>query len=225
MLLVTVAGRMPAGDDVPFTGWRCARLLVLSATLTAFMVAWMLAFASSARADVACEELGDSYFFCLEKTATPDTVQVGESLTFTIRGFCTFPEENVSGGCGLGNSQGLTDTLPAGLEFVSATATGVDPATTCSESAGTVTCAPVTFTNDPVAGEVPFVAIIEVIPTQCGTFTNTATMNGGGPPPVSETFTVVGCFPTTKEQCKEGGYAQFGFENQGRCIKAVKQDS
>jgi hypothetical protein len=27
--------------------------------------------------------------------------------------------------------------------------------------------------------------------------------------------------PTTKEQCKNGGYEKFGFKNQGECIKAV----
>jgi hypothetical protein len=27
--------------------------------------------------------------------------------------------------------------------------------------------------------------------------------------------------PTTKEDCKKGGYAKYGFENQGQCIKAV----
>jgi hypothetical protein len=27
--------------------------------------------------------------------------------------------------------------------------------------------------------------------------------------------------PTTKEDCKNGGYAKYGFKNQGRCIKAV----
>jgi len=27
--------------------------------------------------------------------------------------------------------------------------------------------------------------------------------------------------PATKEQCKNGGYKDFGFENQGQCIKAV----
>jgi len=29
--------------------------------------------------------------------------------------------------------------------------------------------------------------------------------------------------PTTKEDCKNGGYAKYGFKNQGECIKAVKQ--
>ena len=28
--------------------------------------------------------------------------------------------------------------------------------------------------------------------------------------------------PTTKEDCKNGGYAKYGFKNQGECIKAVK---
>jgi hypothetical protein len=28
--------------------------------------------------------------------------------------------------------------------------------------------------------------------------------------------------PTTKQECKNGGYKEFGFENQGQCIKAVK---
>jgi hypothetical protein len=52
-----------------------------------------------------------------------------------------------------------------------------------------------------------------------------ARMVDGSFPPVSETFTVIGCVPTSEEQCKNGGYEQFGFENQGRCIKAVKQRS
>ena len=28
--------------------------------------------------------------------------------------------------------------------------------------------------------------------------------------------------PTTKEECKNGGYAKYGFKNQAQCIKAVK---
>src|SRR5215208_5503922 len=28
--------------------------------------------------------------------------------------------------------------------------------------------------------------------------------------------------PTTKEDCKKGGYAKYGFKNQGQCIEAVK---
>jgi hypothetical protein len=31
--------------------------------------------------------------------------------------------------------------------------------------------------------------------------------------------------PTTKEDCKNGGYANYGFKNQGQCIKAVNHAS
>jgi hypothetical protein len=31
--------------------------------------------------------------------------------------------------------------------------------------------------------------------------------------------------PTTKEDCKKGGYANYGFKNQGQCIKAVNHAS
>jgi hypothetical protein len=133
------------------------------------MVVGLLAFATSSRADVACTNAG----YCLEKTATPDPVEVGEPLTFTLRGFCN-PSEG--GSCARFFGSGLTDTLPEGVEFVSASATGLKPEA-CGKSAGTVTCARVVLFNDPGVGtEIPFVATIEVIPTQCGTFTSTASM-------------------------------------------------
>jgi hypothetical protein len=28
--------------------------------------------------------------------------------------------------------------------------------------------------------------------------------------------------PTSKQQCKHGGWRQFGFKNQGQCIRSVK---
>jgi hypothetical protein len=225
MLLGTVAGRMLAADGVPFIGSRYARrVLVLSATLTAAMVVGLLAFATSARADVDCQDI-----FCLEKTATRDPATVGEPLTFTITGYCT---PDIS--CGRRSISGLTDTLPAGLEFVSATATGYGgtelspiPQPTCSESAGTVTCTPVAFFFDTRDGTaVPFEATIEVIPRQCGTFTNTASLPGFDQS-VSETFTVEGCVPTppaTKAQCKKGGWSNFGYPDQGTCISVVNQN-
>jgi hypothetical protein len=43
---------------------------------------------------------------------------------------------------------------------------------------------------------------------------------GGGvgePPPTEQ--------PQSKEECKKGGYEEFGFKNQGRCIKAVNHPS
>jgi hypothetical protein len=38
----------------------------------------------------------------------------------------------------------------------------------------------------------------------------------GGPPPVPEG-------PTSKEQCKKGGYEEFGFKNQGQCVAFVER--
>jgi hypothetical protein len=40
----------------------------------------------------------------------------------------------------------------------------------------------------------------------------------GEPPPPTEQ-------PQTKEDCKNGGYEEFGFKNQGQCIKAVNHPS
>jgi hypothetical protein len=230
--LVALAGRRIAADGVPFTDSRYARrLLMLSATLTAAVVVGLLGYATSARADVACS-LNQEY--CFEKEATPNPVMVGETLTFTITGFCTPSVGRTT--CASQSLDGMTDTLPAGLEFVSASATGFSgpypifgnpPPPTCSESAGTVTCAPSVYLVDTQAGiDVPFVATIEVIPTQCGTFTNTADRDGISPGPVSETFTVVGCaptLPTTKEECKKGGWKEFGYPNQGTCVSDVNR--
>ena len=40
----------------------------------------------------------------------------------------------------------------------------------------------------------------------------------GEPPPTTEQ-------PQSKEECKKGGYEEFGYKNQGRCIKAVNHPS
>jgi hypothetical protein len=194
IMLVAMAGRRLAVDGVPLIDSRYARrLLVLSATLTAAMVVGLLGYAPSARADVACDP--DLPNFCAEKTATPDPVKVGEPLTFTIREYCT-----ATINCGGFRSAGMTDTLPEGLDFDSASATGFSgpefgnppqPTCTFSESDRTVTCGPIAFWFDiPSGTAVPFVATIEVIPRECGTFTNTANVGGRL---VSETFTVEGC--------------------------------
>jgi hypothetical protein len=227
IMLVTMAGRRLAVDGVPLIDSRYARrVLVLSATLTAAMVVGLLGYAPSARADVACAP--DLPNFCAEKTATPDPVKVGEPLTFTIRGYCT-PTIN----CGRFAFSGMTDTLPEGLEFVRASATGFSgpelgdppqPTCTFSESDRTVTCAPVAFFFDiPSGTAVPFVATIEVTPTECGTFTNTANV---ATQLVSETFTVEGCptTPATKDLCKKGRWEALGWPDQGTCITAVNQN-
>src|SRR5215212_8760730 len=210
LLLATVAGRRLAADGVPFIGSRYARrVLVLSAALTAAMVVGLLGYANSSRADVTCSDV----FFCMEKTSTPDPVTVGKTLTFTIRAFCATE-------CAF-SSEGIRDPLPAGLDFVSASATGKNnPTCTFSESARTVTCAPVVYST----GE-PFEATIKVTPSACGTFKNTVTDITFGNS-VSDTFTV-GCGPTvpaTKDLCKKGGWEALGWPDQGTCITAVNQN-
>src|SRR5215212_11244926 len=113
IMLVALARRRLAADGVPFIDSRYARrVLVLSATLTAAMVVGLLGYATSARADATC--VGAPNPECLEKTASDDSVKVGEPLTFTIRAYCT------SGTiCSNVSVFGVTDTLPAGLDFVS----------------------------------------------------------------------------------------------------------
>jgi uncharacterized repeat protein (TIGR01451 family) len=209
IMLVTLAGRRLAADGVPFIGSRYARrVLVLSATLTAAMLVGLLGYANSSRADVTCSDV----FFCMEKTSTPDPVTVGETLTFTIRAFCATE-------CSF-SSLGITDTLPAGLDFVSASATGKEnPTCNYSASTRTVTCAPTVYST----GE-PFEATIKVIPRECGTFKNTATDITFGYS-ASDTFTVncLPTLPTMKEQCKKGGWEDFGYPDQGTCISDVNR--
>ncbi len=50
-----------------------------------------------------------------------------------------------------------------------------------------------------------------------------AVPGGNGSPQGAASFQYPGEGPTTKEDCKKGGYAEFGFKNQGQCIKAVNQ--
>ena len=60
-------------------------------------------------------------------------------------------------------------------------------------------------------------------------------LHGGGLPnyPTDEgavqvSFTVEGCgptVPTTKEQCKKGGWSNLGFPDQGTCVSAVNRQN
>jgi uncharacterized repeat protein (TIGR01451 family) len=221
IMLVTLAGRRLAADGVPFIDSRYARrVLVLSAMLTAAMVLVLLGYATPSRADVACLEGPNAY--CLEKTASDDTVKVGEPLSFTIRLFCP-PGTS----CSAGRDRFVEDTLPAGLELVSAAATGgTGSSPRCFTLGNQVLCGfaqDVRFDQDN-----PFVVTIKVIPRQCGTFTNTAGWTGFfGAVSASETFTVVGCPPPTKEQCKNGGWSdpEFAFPNQGTCESTVNRQN
>ncbi len=104
--------------------------------------------------------------YCLDKTASPDPAKLGKPLTFTITGHCA-----PGSPCVFAPAYGIVDvmdTLPPGVSFVSATASGLIPAA-CSDSAGTVTCGPEFFNT-----ATPYVETITLIPTRCGSYTNTA---------------------------------------------------
>jgi hypothetical protein len=155
---------------------------------------------------------------CLEKTATPSTATVGEPITFTITETCP-PGFNF---CLLTDDPrfDLVDELPSGLTVDSVVPAGPEQPSgyECSTSGNTVTC-PVPRIATPAN---PFTVTIVATPTECGSFTNTAS---NGFFTVEAPFTVEGCAPTgtpeDKQACKKGGYEEFGFKNQGQCIKAV----
>ncbi len=54
------------------------------------------------------------------------------------------------------------------------------------------------------------------------TLTCTYTDYGHGQKSDNSTFTASGSLPTSKDQCKKGGWANFGvFKNQGDCVSYV----
>ena len=143
--------------------------------------------------------------FCIDKTATPSTVAVGEPITFTITQRCPG-----NGELGCIDTLPLVDTLPPDAGF-----TDVSVPAGCTLSGNTVTCPGVRFFTETQ----PFVLTIVATPTECGTFTNTASTSSDTG---SVTFTV-NCVPTTKAQCKKGGFREFGFADQGTCISDVNR--
>jgi len=147
---------------------------------------------------------------CIEKVAEPSVGVVGEPLTFTIT---VRAEPGVSS-----SADRLTDYLPEEVDFVSATATqgeciyGIHP----DGVPHTVRCGPYTVgagTNNLIQ-----VVTITVVPTSPGSYVNVASHSDIR---VEEPFEVREPAPSDKEDCKNGGYKQFGFRNQGQCIKAV----
>jgi uncharacterized repeat protein (TIGR01451 family) len=142
--------------------------------------------------------------FCVDKTANPSTVTVGELITFTITQRCP----GIPPGCL--DTVTLVDQLPpdAGLTDVSVPAG-------CTLSGNTITCpGPRFFTSTQ-----PYTLTIVATPTECGTFTKTAS---AGPDSGEVTFTVVQCVLITKAQCKKGGWSNpaLGWPDQGTCISA-----
>jgi uncharacterized repeat protein (TIGR01451 family) len=104
----------------------------------------------------------------LTKTGSPDPVLVGETLTYNL----TAHNNGPSGATGVT----LTDTLPAGVTYQSATPSQGS----CSQANGTVTCSLGSLANGGSAS-----VSITVTPQSAGTITNTATVAGAQTDPVA----------------------------------------
>jgi Domain of unknown function DUF11 len=185
---------------------RMLATLVIAAAVALLVVSGALLFGMGKPAQAQSDpEPPCTTLFCLDKTATPNPATVGEPITFTITERCPG-----GGPAGCTDIQTLVDQVPPEL-----TVDSVAPAGTCSATGNTVTCG--TRVSLPTQ---PFTLTIVATPTECGTFRNTASHGGGFPSTATVTFTVVGCPPPTKEECKNGGWEEFGFPNQGTCVSA-----
>ena len=97
----------------------------------------------------------------ITKSDAPDPVTPGGTLTYTLT--------VTNGGPTGATSVSVTDTLPAGVTFVSASGAGW----TCTQSGGTVTC---TRASLAAAATATITIVVTVNPTTTGTITNTATV-------------------------------------------------
>jgi uncharacterized repeat protein (TIGR01451 family) len=135
-------------------------LLMATMTITVLAVSGVMLFGmgkpaqSQSNPEPPCGQV-----FCLDKTATPSTVEVGEKITFTITQRCPGNDP----GCFASANFPIIDTLPPGLTVNSVPAA-------CATSGNTITCAENRFFTPTQ----PYTLTIVATPTECGTFTNTA---------------------------------------------------
>jgi hypothetical protein len=170
---------------------RMLAALVIAAAVALLVVSGVMLFGMGKPAQAQSDpEPPCNFDFCLDKTADPNPATVGEPITFTINERC--PETPAPLGCA--SAQNIVDTLPSGLSIVSVEDS--DPNIQCTTSENTVTC-PGSRHTTPTS---PFTLTIVATPTECGSFTNTVSKLVDT---ARVTFTVEGCVPTTKAQCKK----------------------
>src|SRR5947209_6327774 len=135
--------------------------------------------------DSPCEPLTvtGSADLSITKTDNPDPVNAGATLTYTVT--------VTNGGPSTAANVQVTDNLPAGVTFQSASGTGW----TCMQAAGVVTCT----RGSVVPGGAPPITIT-VTPALCGTITNRATVSSTTIDPsaannTATTSTTVQCLP------------------------------
>jgi uncharacterized repeat protein (TIGR01451 family) len=151
----------------PFDRSIARRRLVLSTASALVAVASLVPAATGVAAPAGSTDLA------IAKTDSPDPVQVGADLTYSI----SVQNHGPLAGSGVT----VTDSLPKGVDFVSAASS----AGTCAQKHRKVTCA---------LGTLPFGGVnygggvnvtIVVIPRQAGTIANTATVKGSQKDPVA----------------------------------------
>ncbi len=132
----------------------------------------VLALTPSAQAQQTPPQCSPSESLCIDKAVTPNPVQVGQTLTFEIE---------LTERIGITLVE-VTDVLPPSVEFVSVS----PPPPRCNLVDNTVECSLILVRSETIT--------IEVIPRECGTFTNTASAETPTQT-VSDTeeFTVEGC--------------------------------
>jgi uncharacterized repeat protein (TIGR01451 family) len=104
---------------------------------------------------------------------SPDPVSVGSTLTYAIE------VQNLGPAAATGVT--VTDALPKGVDFVSATASSG----TCARKGRSVSCALGTLGAPTVDYSGPRTVTVAVIPRQVGTIVNTASVKGGPKDPVA----------------------------------------
>jgi hypothetical protein len=84
-----------------------------------------------------------------------------------------------------------------------------------------------TAVGDVIAGQVVCGVTTELAPTTTTQATTTTTQETTTTTTQATTTTTTSRpgMPTNKEQCKNGGYAAFGFRNQGQCVSFVNQQN
>jgi hypothetical protein len=189
---------------------RIAALVIAAAVAMLLIGVAALLWTQEAQAQEPCSEN-----FCIDKTVNDSTPTVGQQITFTITERCVFGECTAF--------PPLVDTLPDGLIITGVVANApFQPEYQCTTSGNTVTC-PANRISTP---DQPFTLTIVALTTECGEFTNTASKSSGQTAQAS--FKVEGCgptVPTTKQECKEGGWSNLGWPDQGTCISAWNEQN
>ncbi|HEY6550266.1 MAG TPA: hypothetical protein VIY71_03585 [Solirubrobacterales bacterium] len=139
----------------------------------AMVLAAMSALAFVAFAGVGAAAPSGSADLGITKADSPDPVNVGSSLTYTIQVQNLGPDP--------ASGVTVTDQLPKGVDFVSATATSGQ----CARKGKKVTCVLGTLIAPTINYGSPPTVTISVVPRQIGTISNTASVKGDQKDPVA----------------------------------------